>query len=166
MSTITSEKKGVYIDITPKGQSRSYHRLGLGINTITVNNNPTVTKSRYVNQRFSTATRTGIEKTWSVSGEVYEGDSVNDYLLSMSEKLGSEVETSLVVVYLSRGTESEGVTTYPAKKYNIIVNVSNDGSLEGGEVVKFDGTLEAQGDPVEGTATIGEGDVAIFTATV
>lgn len=166
MSTITSEKKGVYIDVTPKGESRSYNRLGLGINTITVNNNPTVTKSRYVNQSFSSATRTGIEKSWSISGEVYEGDSVNDYLLSLSEKTGSEVETTLVVVALSKRTEDKGVVTYPATRYKIIVNISNDGSLEGGEVVKFDGTLEAQGDPVEGTATIGEGDVATFTATV
>ena len=45
-----------------------------------------------------------------------------------------------------------------------MIDVSNDGTIEGGQDVSIDGTFYVNGDPVEGTCTVSD-DTATFTAT-
>lgn len=147
-ATITNEKRAVFIDITPTANSASYKRVGEGINTFTPSNNGTISTKHYINDKFATSRRNGIQKQWAFSGDRVIGDDANDFLVSLTEKTGSEVETTLIIADLV------GESPYPAKRYDVMVDVTNDGSIEGGQDVAIDGTIYANGDPVGGTVVV------------
>lgn len=157
-STITNEKRAVFIDTTPTGQSATYNRVGEGINTFTPSNNGTISTKHYINDKFATSRRNGLQKQWAFSGDRVIGDEANDFLVSLTEKTGSEVETTLIIADLI------GESPYNAKRYDVMVDVTNDGTIEGGQDVAIDGTIYANGDPTTGKITI-TGGVASFTAS-
>ena len=165
-TSITNEKRAVYLLVPPTSGSGdgTYYRLGEGINTITPANNGQISTKHYVNAKFATSRRNGLQKQWAFSGDRVVGDQCNDYLYSLSEETGSDVETYLIIADLS------GTSPYTAKKYKVMIDLSNDGSIEGGQDVAIDGTIYANGDPVEGTvvitsATETTAETAVFTAT-
>ena len=158
-ATITNEKRAVFIDITPSGTTRTYKRVGEGINTFTPSNNGTISTKHYINDKFATSRRNGIQKQWAFSGDRVIGDPANDYLVGLTEKTGSEVETTLIIADLI------GDSPYGAKKYEVMVDVTNDGTIEGGQDVAIDGTIYANGDPVKGTVVVAA-DTATFTETL
>lgn len=166
MAAMTNVDIAVYVDTTPTSQTQTYNRLGEGINTWTPSMNAQIDTKQYINMKNATSNRLGTQMQWAVSGERCPGDAVNDFIVSLARKLGKDAETTMLVVQMTDSEESEGVTTYSAEKYKIMVDVSNNGTVAGGQSVAIDATFYAKGDPVEGTVTIGEGDVAIFTATV
>lgn len=150
-STITNEKKAVYLDCSDAPHSTpAYARLGEGINTFTPANNGQISTKHYINDKFATSRRNGLQKQYSFSGDRVVGDTANDYIISLSEKTGSDVETTMIVAELINGTIITGGTSYPAKKYDVMINVGNDGSIEGGQDVAIDGTFYVNGDPIEG----------------
>lgn len=163
--TITNEKIGVFIDTTPADTSATYNRLGEGINTFTPSNNGQVSTKHYINAKFASSKRTGLQKQWAISGDRAIGDACNDYLVSLSEKTGEDVVSSILIVELHNPTTTSTTTTYPAKKYACMIDISNDGTVEGGAEVTIDGTIYANGDPIEGTVVIGSDGTATFTAT-
>jgi hypothetical protein len=160
--TITNEKRAVFIDTTPSSEA-TYNRVGEGINTFTPSNNGTISTKHYINDKFATSRRNGIQKQWAFSGDRVIDDPANDYLVSLTEKTGSEVETNLIIADLVDpvGTSKNA---YKAKKYEVMVDVTNDGSIEGGQDVAIDGTIYANGDPVEGYITITD-NVATWSET-
>ena len=156
-STITNEKRAVFVkimtDTTP-----SFKRLGEGINTFTPSNNGQISTKHYINDKFATSRRNGLQKQFAFSGDRVVGDPANDYLMSLSEKTGSDVESEIIIADLT------GSSPYSAKKYDVMIDVSNDGTIEGGQDVSIDGTFYVNGDPIEGTCTV-SGDTATFTAS-
>jgi hypothetical protein len=152
--TITNEKRAVFINTAPDATA-VYNRVGEGINTFTPSNNGTISTKHYINDKFATSRRNGIQKQWAFSGDRVIDDPANDYLVSLTEKTGSEVETTLIIADLVDpvGTSKNA---YKAKKYEVMVDVTNDGSIEGGQDVAIDGTIYANGDPVEGYITIAD----------
>lgn len=160
-ATITNEKRAVFIDTTPSENSASYNRVGEGINTFTPSNNGTISTKHYINDKFATSRRNGLQKQWAFSGDRVIGDNANDFLVSLTEKTGSDVETTLIIADLIGGTEvgtgASAKTYYSAKKYDVMVDVTNDGSIEGGQDVAIDGTIYANGDPSTGYIYISSG---------
>ena len=160
--TITNEKRAVFIN-TSSDSSAVYNRIGEGINTFTPSNNGTISTKHYINDKFATSRRNGIQKQWAFSGDRVIDDPANDYLVGLTEKTGSDVETTLIIADLVDpvGTSKNA---YKAKKYEVMVDVTNDGSIEGGQDVAIDGTIYANGDPVEGYITITD-NVATWSDT-
>lgn len=161
LTTITNDQKWVFVDTAGKGASESSHtwaRLGEGINSFNPSNNGQVDTKHYINAKFATSRRNGLQKQFSFSGDRIKGDSANDYLVGLAEKTGEDVESSVLVF------EMVGTSPYPAKVYNCMIDMSNEGSIEGGQSVSIDGTLYINGDPIGGTVTISSG-VPTFTAS-
>ena len=159
--TITNEKRAVFIDITPAGTTAKYCRVGEGINTFTPSNNGSISTKHYINDKFATSRRNGLQKQWAFSGDRVIGDNANDYLVGLTEKTGSDVETTLIIADLLDPVGSSK-DYYVAKKYEVMVDVTNDGSIEGGQDVAIDGTIYANGDPVNGWISIADG-IATWT---
>lgn len=164
-STITNEKRAVYIDVSDAPHtSASYARLGEGINTFTPSNNGQISTKHYINDKFATSRRNGLQKQFAFSGDRVIGDDANDYLVSLSEATGSEVETTMIIADLVNGTTASSSTYYPAKKYDVMIDLSNDGTIEGGQDVTIDGTIYVNGDPEEGYLVIGSSGASWATS--
>lgn len=156
-STITNDKRAVYVDVSEAPHSSpSYKRLGEGINTFTPANNGQISTKHYINDKFGTSRRNGLQKQFSVSGDRVIGDPVNDYIISLSEETGSDVETTIIVADLLNPTSAN---KYTAKKYDVMIDVSNDGTIQGGQDVTIDATFYVNGDPVTGFVTITDSSV-------
>lgn len=172
--TITNEKVAVYLKVTKAKdgtavETPKFYRLGEGITNFTPANNGQISTKHYINDRFATSRRNGLQKQFSYSGDRVLDNKVNDFLFALSELVGSDVETELLIVNLYDPSNTGGSTTYPAKKYEVMVDSSNDGSIEGGQDVAIDGTIHVNGDPVKGTATVtaatdSDEEFATFTA--
>lgn len=161
--TITNEKRAVFINTSPSGTTAKYSRVGEGINTFTPSNNGTISTKHYINDKFATSRRNGLQKQWAFSGDRVLENDANDYLVSLTEKTGSDVETTLIIADLINPVGSSK-NAYKAKLYEVMVDVTNDGSIEGGQDVAIDGTIYANGDPSEGYITI-DGDEATWSTT-
>lgn len=161
--TITNEKRAVFIN-TSATSSAIYSRVGEGINTFTPSNNGTISTKHYINDKFATSRRNGLQKQWAFSGDRVLDNDANDYLVSLTEKTGSDVETTLIIADLIDPVGTGTNKAYKAKMYEVMVDVTNDGSIEGGQDVAIDGTIYANGDPVEGYITISN-DVATWSTT-
>jgi hypothetical protein len=162
--TITNEKRAVFINTASSSSSSDvYSRLGEGINTFTPSNNGTISTKHYINDKFATSRRNGLQKQWAFSGDRVIDNVANDYLVSLTEKTGSDVETTLIIADLIDpvGTSKNA---YKAKRYEVMVDVTNDGSIEGGQDVAIDGTIYANGDPEDGYITI-SGETATWSDT-
>lgn len=150
-TTITNDKRAVYLDCSPAPHTaEQYARLGEGINTFTPSNNGQISTKHYINDKFATSRRNGLQKQFAFSGDRVIGDTANDYIVSLSEATGFECETTVIIADLIDGTQSGSTTAYKAKKYACMIDLSNDGAIEGGQDVTIDGTLYINGDPVEG----------------
>ena len=154
-STITNDQRAVFIDTSSAPHTTpTYKRLGEGINTFTPSNNGQISTKHYINDKFATSRRNGLQKQFAISGDRVIGDDANDYLVSLSEATGSEVETTILICDMLSGTTTTGGTYYTGKKYDVMVDLSNDGTIEGGQDVTIDGTLYVNGDPVDGYVTV------------
>lgn len=151
-STITNDKRAVFVYI-PTLNTPAYKRLGEGINTFTPSNNGQISTKHYINDKFATSRRNGLQKQFAFSGDRVIGDDANDYLMSLSEATGSDVETSIIIADLT------GSSPYAGKKYDVMIDVSNDGTIEGGQDVSIDGTFYVNGDPTPVNITV-SGDTA------
>ena len=152
MSVLKNTDTAIFIMTNANG----WARLGEGVSGATPSNNATVQTKHYIHMKSPKNTRTAFSKQWSLDMERFKGDEANDYIYSMSEKTGADVETKLLVVDMS------GTSPYPAKKYGITVNVDSEGNVIGGETQAMSVTLLSNGDPVIGTATINEEGLPTF----
>lgn len=83
------------LDLTPNGASRTWARLGAGITTIDWNNNETVAEDAYYDSEGLTdPTVTGLQPTFSVSGDRKWGDPCQDYVAAMEFTTGENRRTN------------------------------------------------------------------------
>lgn len=123
--------------------------LGDGINSLTVDMGSTVEDDHYIIFENGTSTRTGINKSWSISGDMIVGDKAQDYILSLSDKLGSEAEGSMVEVDTWKTTDTDGV--YEARKYGVLYDTTNDGGGDAGSSLQIEVTIHSLNDYTTGT---------------
>lgn len=137
-----------YLDIQPGGASPSYELIGEGIDTLTPTQNPQVNTRQYIHEINATTVVTALQKQFAYSGERVVGDPVNDFLASLVDKVGDSLKTTMVVFDSWEETETTG--TYTAKKYDVVIAVSNSGDRAGGSSLSISGTIYVNGDPVDG----------------
>ncbi len=158
-TTPNADEKRLFIDKTPAGETRNYVRVGTGITSATPALNPTVKTVQYINMISSKNTKTAYNKQIGFSGERVVGDDFMDYAIALAEKVGGDCETTMVV-YNTWDTATEGA--YPAKRYNIMISITNDGTLTGGDTQAIEGTIF-----INSAATVGTFNptTKAFTAT-
>lgn len=140
----------LYMDVTPNEETPTYEMMGEGITSLTPTQNPQTTTQQYIHEINSTTTITALQKNFAYSGERAVGDPVNDYLASLEDKVGASLQTTIVVCNGWEEAESPA-TSLKAKKYTVVIAVSNTGDRAGGATQAIGGTIYVNGDPVEGT---------------
>lgn len=138
-----------YIDTTPDTETETYVLFGDGVNSLSSDMGSTVEDDHYITQKNGTSTRTATAKSHSFSGDMIIGDDALNYMETKIYALGSEAETHWVEVDAFRDPGEDG--SYPARKVDILIDITNDGSGDAGSALQFEGTIKWLGDPVEGT---------------
>lgn len=157
MAQLTNTDKWGFLNTTPSSTA-TYARLGLGVTGVTPANNPITDTKHYINAKNPTTKVLGFSKQFTIALERYEGDDANDFIAGLAEKLGSDIETDIVIV---DHFSEELPTAKPAKKYAVTVVVNNEGSIVGGAAMDMDVAVYVNGDPVSGTF---DEDTKVFTA--
>lgn len=147
-TTPNADETRLYADTTPSGETRAYARIGTGIISATPALNPNIKSVQYINRLSAKSTKTAYNKQIGLSGERVVGDSFMDYAMGLAEKVGANCETTMVA-YNTWDTATEGA--YPARLYSIMISITNDGSLVGGDSQAIEGTIFVNSEPTEGT---------------
>lgn len=147
MAQLTNIDRWAYIDKS-ETTTPDFARIGEGVEALIPSNNPIVDTKHYINYRNPSNKVLGFSKQWAATMERYVGDDANDYIASLVEKTGADIASTLVIV---DHHDSAAVTAKPAKKYNVIVVVNGEGTIQGGGPMDMDVVIYANGDPVEGT---------------
>lgn len=138
-----------FLDTTPGQSTPTYALIGEGIEAFTPTQNPQVSTKQYIHEIFATTSVTSLQKQYAYSGERVVGDAVNDFLASLEDKVGGALKTTLIVYNGWEETETTG--TFTAKKYEVVIAISNTGDRAGGATQAISGTIYVNGDPVDGT---------------
>lgn len=145
-----------FINTSP-GSTATYSRMGKGITGQTVAYNPTVTTEQYINEDSATSSIDAYAPSINTPQTCYAGDPVFEYIdgLRRARAIGSDAETDVVLVYIY---ESSGSSAYAAEKCKCVVSIEEFGG-DAGNPVSITYTLNLNGDPEIGTATITSGQM-------
>jgi hypothetical protein len=148
---VTNDDFVLAINTTPKTASvkeTDYHVVQLGIEGLDAQMNPITVDKTYIRAGQSTQ-RTGNQRSFTISGDRYIGDEVQDYIFSHAIKYGTgnKVITDYVYFCLLTGKGEKG-------KVSIIIN--SDGGGNAGESAAIDVEFRKVGDnPTEYTYSAG-----------
>lgn len=146
---VTNDDWVLAINITPDAENTAVSDYGvvqMGIEGLDAQLNPVVQDKQYIRAGQSTQ-KTGTQRSFTVSGDRYIGDEVQDYIFSHKIKYGTgnAVITDYVYFNILNGKGEKG-------KVSIIVN--SDASGNAGESSGIDVEFKKVGDmPVEYTYT-------------
>lgn len=150
---VTNDDYVFAIDTTPTADSptkvANYEVVEMGIAGLDAQLNPVTQDKQYIRAGQST-TKTGTQRSFTVSGDRYVGDPAQDYCLSHAMKYGTgnAVVTNYVYFCLLTGKGEKG-------QCSIIIN--SDGSGNAGESSAVDIEFRKIGsNPTEYTYTAGE----------
>jgi len=160
MKTIYRRQIANYLDIGAS-ETESFEVMGVGFESLDEEPGAKSESTCYIHESTSTSTITQYETKFPYS---MEGVSDNEVVMSLyktgrDHEVGADAERTMVVVDLYAAAVSGA---YPARKFTVSNEVSKF-SGEGGGKLKVEGTLNAVGDPVEGTFNV---ETKKFTATV
>ena len=132
----------------PGAEVGTYAVVQVGVEGVDAQLNPVTQDKQYIRQGLST-TKTGTQRTFSVSGDRHNGDEFQDFALDhkIMYGTGAAVITDYVFFSLLSGKGEKG-------RVSIIVN--SDGSGNAGEAASIDIELRKAGalpEPYEYTAT-------------
>lgn len=148
---VTNDDFVLAINTTPETDSvkeTDYHVVQLGIEGLDAQMNPITVDKTYIRAGQSTQ-RTGNQRSFTISGDRYIGDEVQDYIFSHAIKYGTgnKVITDYVYFCLLTGKGEKG-------KVSIIIN--SDGGGNAGESAAIDVEFRKVGDnPTEYTYSAG-----------
>lgn len=150
MSEITpiSIDRRLYLDTTPGEATALYGRLGNGITTVTPSINPTIKTVQYINMAASKNTKTAVARQFGFSGERVVGDAVMDFIIPLADKVGGDCETTMVEY---NTWDTPVADAYPAKRFSVMISITNDGTLEGGNTQAIEGTVYVNSEATLGT---------------
>lgn len=117
-----------------------------------------VVDKHYVDQKANTKITTGYQTQFPITGDVYKNSTVSNKLQKVAEEQKLGEEYNFVRVNLFEPIEDEEKTYY-ARKFKVSPEIANI-SGSGGEIVTFDGNLNAMGDVIIGKFKI---DTKVFT---
>lgn len=147
---VTNDDTVFAIDLTPNADSATtvpnYHVVQMGIEGLDAQLNPTTSEKTYIRAGQSTQ-KTGTQRTFSVSGDRYIGDEVQDYILSHAVKYGTGNSAITNYVYFN-------MLTGKGEKGQVSIIVNSDGSGNAGESSAIDVEFKKVGSaPTEYTYT-------------
>ena len=159
-------------EITKVKRSELAHFLKTGESTFdrirkatsgTVNMNPQTTTEQYIDEDSATTSVEGYQPSMEAPMTAYAGDPIFEYLLPLynAHAIGASVESEYIEVHKFKSTTSNGATSYEAKKNKCAISISSFGG-DAGAPVSLTFTININGDPTAGTATI---DAATGQAT-
>lgn len=154
-----------FLNTTPSSTA-TYSRMGKGITGQTVSYNPTVNTEQYINEDSATSSVDAYAPSINTPQTCYAGDAVFDFIdgLRKERAVGSAAETDILLVYIYDSTTSSSTTVYAAEKCNCTISIEEFGG-DAGNPMSITYTLNLNGDPVLGTATITSGTVTFTAAT-
>lgn len=145
-----------YINTTPGGDSENYEREGVGVESLALSYNPQITQYKTIIARSADAVFDGYQIQSSVSGKrIYKGDPIYDFLNEARRK-ASAIETSLLEIEMANADESGN---YAATKFNVLIVITE--FL--GDVASIGYDVYMRGNPIVGTATVGDTGKPQFT---
>lgn len=135
---VTNDDWVLAINTTGAGATvKDYAVVQMGIEGLDANLNPVTQDKQYIRAGQST-TKTGTQRSFSVSGDRYIGDDAQDYMFKHAIKYGTgnAVMTDFVYFNVLNGKGEQG-------KVSIIVN--SDGAGNSGETSSIDVELRKAG---------------------
>lgn len=134
----------VDISSTPSTSVGDYVVAQMGIAGLDSQMNPVTEDKQYIRAGQST-TKTGTQRTFSVTGDRYVGDAFQDFCFSHAVKYGTGSSVIVPYVYFN-------ILTGKGEKGKVSIIVNSDGSGDAGENSAIDISLNKAGDkPTEYT---------------
>ena len=160
MEKIKRSLFATFINTTPGDGQATWAKMGKGITSQKISYNPTVTTEQYIDEDNAYSSVDSYAPSLDGTQTCYKGEPVFEYIEGLRQKraVGTDLETEVLFVYLYDG---EG-NAYKAEKNACVIQLGDYGG-DGGGSVQLTYTIGLNGDPEQGTATIGEGTVT-FTA--
>ena len=156
MEKIKRSQFVTYLDTTPGTETPTWALLGVGITDYGISYNPQITTEKWIIHDNASSSLDSNQKQGSVSQKIYKDDPCFEYVKSLRDKIGGQVQTKVLDI----DTYDSSVSgTYSAKQSDCIVAVTQ--YMNEDAVIEYD--IYYNGDPVEGTVTIADG-VPTFTA--
>lgn len=143
---------------TGTSASPVWSRIGKGVSGQTIAYNPQTTTETYIHEDSATTSVDSYQVSISTPQTAYAGETVFGFVdaLRQSRAIGNSAEVEVLLVYLYT------TSPYKAEKNTAVIQIDDFGG-DGGAPVVINYTLNLNGDPVIGTATVTSGAVA-FTA--
>lgn len=145
---ITNDDWVLAVDIgpTPSTDVNDYVVAQMGVAGLDAQLNPANQTKQYVRAGQST-TKTGTQRTFTVTGDRYVGDAFQDYCFSHAIKYGTGSKVIVPYAYFN-------ILNGKGEKGNVSIIVNSDGSGNSGENSGVNIQLQKSGDmPVEFTYT-------------
>lgn len=141
----------------------NYARMGKGITGQTVSYNPTVNTEQYIDENSATNSLDAYAPSINTPQTCYAGEPVFEYVdgLRRARAIGADAETDVLLVYIY--SQAGTGNTYNAEKCKCTISIEEFGG-DAGNPVSITYTLNLNGDPEIGTATITDGKVTFASA--
>lgn len=145
---VTNDDMCFAIKIDEATDENDYYVAQMGIAGFDSQMNPITVQKTYLRAGQST-TKTGSQRTFKMTGDVYVGDKVQDYVLSPAIKYGTGNAVVTDYVYFN-------ILTGKGEKGQVSIIVNSDGSGNAGESAAIDVDFQKIGaQPTEYTYTPG-----------
>ena len=138
-----------------------WSRMGKGITSQVLAYNPATTSETYIDEDSATTNLDSYSVNISTPQTAYAGNAVFDFVdeLRKTRAVGSDAQAEVLLVYAYDKAEGGG---YRAERNNAVLQIDDFGGEGGGSVV-LNYTVNLNGNPTFGTATV-EGGTVTFTA--
>lgn len=138
------------IDDKTGTDKENYVRVGKGFTNFTKASNSTIDQKFYIDEEGKgTSNKTGMQTIYSLTGDRVVGDPANDFIAGCYDKLGDDVITSAIQYDEFSPVDSQA-GCYQAKKFECMVNCTNDGSGDGGAVLAVEAEIHQNGKEIKG----------------
>ena len=91
-----------------------------------------------------------MQTIYSLTGDRIKGDPANDFIAGCYDKMGDDVITT-AIQYDEYEPVAESAGSFKAKKFECMVNCTNDGSGDGGAVLAVEAEIHQNGQEIEGS---------------
>ncbi len=146
-----------FLNITPKGETKNFALLGIGITDYGIAYNPEMKTVKWIVEKNNRNSKKSMNKQGAVTQTMHKGDPCFEYVNTLRDKTLGDVETEILDVDFWNAKE-EKPNEYPATLSECSVVVTN--YLK--EEADIEYTIYYNGDPIEGTVTMTNG-VPTFT---
>lgn len=153
MKSVMRNQIADYLEIDSGASDKEYVLMGTGFTTLDESPGANIEKTTYINESSGSSTITKYETKFSFNADMIADERavMALYKVGRDHLVGENAEFNYVRVDLYEAASEGG--TYKARKFKVAAEIS-DYKGDGGEKIKVSGTLNAVGDPVQGTFNV------------